>query len=117
MALIGNISGSSDLSYQVGVTGTLIVGRPNQGNTHLPDAHDVAPDAVLFVSGAIGGRGNSGDDSASGIGVAVFGGDTYISGALVVENHDVNGGVRVKPEKVLKQDRVTTERRVKNTHP
>jgi len=94
MALIGNISGSADTDFQIYMTGTVIVGRPPSvaSNQHLPDASEVAPDAVLFVSGAIGGRGDSGPDSGTGIGVSVFGGDTYISGALVVENYDVNGG-------------------------
>ena len=38
-------------------------------------------DTVLFVSGAIGGKGAGGDDAA---GCATFGGDVVVSGALYV---------------------------------
>ena len=58
MALIGNISGSQEQDYSIHMTGTVVIGRPPSvaSDQHLPDAQLLAPDAVLFVSGAIGGR-------------------------------------------------------------
>ena len=43
-------------------------------------------DTAFFVSGAVGSRGSSTK------GVAIFGGDSVISGSLTVENGSVNGG-------------------------
>ena len=44
-------------------------------------------DTNFAVSGAIGSMGNNGLR-----GTAVFGGDMYVSGAMLVENHDTDGG-------------------------
>lgn len=94
MALIGNISGSQDLEYQIGLTGTVVIGRPSiQSSTqHLPDISGAREDAVLFVSGAIGGIGTTSAAAAGGKGVAYFGGDTIVSGVLVAVNNGVDGG-------------------------
>ena len=64
MALIGTISGSNGTS-QTAITGTLVI-----ANTTL-NFPSIASDAVLFVSGAVGG------DSK-----AVIGGDLVVSGTL-----------------------------------
>lgn len=80
MALIGTISGSigagNALTSNNAITGTLVI-----ANTTL-SFPQIASDAVLFVSGAIGGTSK-----------AVFGGDVQASGSLIVDGDiSVNGG-------------------------
>jgi len=76
MALKGNISGSVAHDYKVGITGSVIIGRPRQTTAHLPvPGHDV----VLFVSGAAGGKG-IGDDSPKSKSTTVIAGDLVHSG-------------------------------------
>ena len=68
MALIGTISGSNRTS-NTAVTGTLVIANIR---TNFPV---ISSDAVLFVSGAIGGTSKS-----------VFGGDMVVSGIFDVKN-------------------------------
>lgn len=72
MALVGTISGSNGTS-NTAITGTLVIANTTD---NFPN---ITPDAVLFVSGAIGG------DSKS-----VFGGDLVVSG-----NADIKGDIAV----------------------
>lgn len=73
MALItNNISGSSSDSWRIGITGSVRIANPGAGT--FPDMPGT--DVDFFVSGSRGGKGTSG--------VSVFGGDTVVSGTLVV---------------------------------
>ena len=73
MALItNNISGSSSDSWRIGITGSVRIANPGAGAFPAMPGTDVD----FFVSGSQGGKGTSG--------VSVFGGDTVISGTLVV---------------------------------
>jgi hypothetical protein len=73
MALItNNISGSSSDSWRIGITGSVRIANPGAGAFPAMPGTDVD----FFVSGSRGGKGTSG--------VSVFGGDTVISGTLVV---------------------------------
>jgi hypothetical protein len=73
MALItNNISGSSSDSWRIGITGSVRIANPGAGAFPAMPGSDVE----FFVSGSVGGKGTSG--------VSVFGGDTVVSGALVV---------------------------------
>lgn len=74
MALVGNISGSGGIANTIGITGSLIIANP--GLAAFPPLP--GNDAVFFVSGAIDGK------TAGSRTVAVFGGDTVISGSLTV---------------------------------
>jgi hypothetical protein len=84
MALIGsvyttNISGSNS---QIGVTGSIVIA--NRPDGLFPDLPGL--DTTFFVSGSVDARGGS--DKA----VTVFGGDTVVSGTLVVrENMSFDG--------------------------
>ena len=75
MALVGNISGSSSASSLIGVTGSVIFSNNPAGSfpASLPGT-----DVQFFVSGSIGGSGGITRN------VAVFGGDTTVSGSLTV---------------------------------
>ena len=75
MALVGNISGSSSASSLIGVTGSVIFSNNPAGSfpASLPGA-----DVQFFVSGSIGGKNGATRN------VAVFGGDTAVSGSLTV---------------------------------
>lgn len=77
MALVGHISGSSQSQSVIGVTGSVVFA--NQPAASFPTLSGVGSDAVFFVSGTIGGK-------AAGLAktVAVFGGDTVVSGSLTV---------------------------------
>ena len=76
MALVGHISGSSQSSSRIGVTGSVIFA--NRPAATFPGSMP-GPDTVFFVSGSIGGK------AAGEVGsVAVFGGDAVISGSLTV---------------------------------
>lgn len=73
MALItNNISGSSTDSWRIGITGSVRIGNP--GSRPFPSMP--GNDVDFFVSGSRGGKGSSG--------VSVFGGDTVVSGTLVI---------------------------------
>jgi len=73
VALItNNISGSASDSWRIGVTGSVRFANP--GANPFPDMP--GNDVDFFVSGSVDGKGTSG--------VAVFGGDTVISGSLTV---------------------------------
>jgi len=76
MALVGNISGSSSSSSIVGVTGSVIFA--NRPDALFPSSLP-GGDISFFVSGAIGGKGNTAERT-----VAVFGGDVAVSGSLTV---------------------------------
>jgi len=76
MALVGNISGSSSSSSIVGVTGSVIFA--NRPDTLFPSSLP-GGDISFFVSGSIGGKGNTAERT-----VAVFGGDVAVSGSLTV---------------------------------
>jgi hypothetical protein len=80
MALVGNISGSSSTNSQIGVTGSVIFSNNPAGSfpSSLPGT-----DVQFFVSGSVGGKGGITRN------VAVFGGDTVISGALTVGSGSV----------------------------
>ena len=73
MALVGNISGSSSI---VGVTGSVIFA--NRSDALFPSSLP-GGDISFFVSGSIGGKGNTAERT-----VAVFGGDVAVSGSLTV---------------------------------
>ena len=76
MALVGNISGSSSSSSIVGVTGSVIFA--NRSDALFPSSLP-GGDISFFVSGSIGGKGNTAERT-----VAVFGGDVAVSGSLTV---------------------------------
>lgn len=71
MAIVGTISGSNNTSNNA-ITGTLVIANVSTNFPARP------PDAVMFVSGVIGGKGSSG--------VTVFGGDTHFSGSAFDQN-------------------------------
>lgn len=77
MALIGNVSGSQDHDFTLGMTGTVVLGRPPLG-AHLPNITS-NPEVNFFVSGAVGAKGGSAHPELV-YGVSVFGGDTVTSG-------------------------------------
>lgn len=76
MALIGHISGSSQSSSFIGISGSVIIA--NQPSSAFPSAVSLGPDVSFFVSGAIGGKGGSTRN------VSVFGGDAVVSGSLTI---------------------------------
>ena len=76
MALVGHISGSSQSSSRIGVTGSVIFA--NRPAATFPGSMP-GSDTVFFVSGSIGGKA-----AAEAGSVAVFGGDAVISGSLTV---------------------------------
>ena len=77
MPLIGDISGSGGKASVIGVTGSVIfAGADPDFDIAFPY---VGSDVAFYVSGSTGGA-NHADDQ----GVAVFGGDTIISGVLAV---------------------------------
>ena len=80
MALVGNISGSSNANSLIGVTGSVIFSNNPAGSfpSSLPGT-----DVQFFVSGSVGGKGGNTRN------VAVFGGDTVVSGALTVGSGSV----------------------------
>jgi len=75
MALVGSLSGSGGASNTINVTGSMIIANPGTGGL-FPNFPGT--DSVFFVSGAIDGK------TAGTRTVAVFGGDTVISGSLTV---------------------------------
>jgi hypothetical protein len=75
MALVGHISGSSQSQSTIGVTGSVVFSN----STTFPTLSGVGSDVVFFVSGTVGGK-NVADQKT----VAVFGGDTVVSGSLTV---------------------------------
>ena len=77
MALVGHISGSTQTQSVIGVTGSVVFA--NQPAASFPTLSGVGSDAVFFVSGSIGGKAAGTEKT-----VAVFGGDTVISGSLTV---------------------------------
>ena len=79
MGLVGNISGSQSHDWQIGLTGSVVVGRPLTAQKHLPE---IGTDVVLFVSGARGSK-----DTTSGNAIystTVIGGDLVVSGATYI---------------------------------
>jgi hypothetical protein len=84
VALItNNISGSASGNSVIGVTGSLIIGNAPV----LPSFPGV--DVTFFVSGSTTGK-------ADGNGVAVFGGDTVVSGALTIGT----GSIRIDSNEI-----------------
>lgn len=77
MALVGHLSGSSQSASVIGVTGSVVFA--NQPAASFPTLTSVGTDTVFFVSGTIGGKAASLAKT-----VAVFGGDTVVSGTLTV---------------------------------
>jgi hypothetical protein len=75
MAFVGSLSGSGGASNTINVTGSMIIANPGTGGL-FPDFP--GSDTVFFVSGAIDGK------TAGSRTVAVFGGDTVVSGSLTV---------------------------------
>ena len=75
MALVGNISGSSNTNSLIGVTGSVIFSNNPGGSfpANLP-----GQDVQFFVSGSIGGKNGNVRN------VAVIGGDAVVSGTLTV---------------------------------
>jgi hypothetical protein len=69
MALVGNVSGSSQSSSVIGVSGSVIVAnRPNASFPSMPGT-----DTTFFVSGSANTRTD----------VSVFGGDLVVSGSFI----------------------------------
>ena len=62
MALVGNISGSNQQEYAVGITGShVIIANPDFSGTASPAGfpeheEEFGPDVILFVSGTPGGK-------------------------------------------------------------
>ena len=83
MALIGTISGSNGTS-STAVTGTLVI-----ANTTAAAFPTIPSDAVLFISGAIGGKGSSTGS------ITVVGGDLVVSGAGYFINELVMSGTGI----------------------
>ena len=77
MALVGNISGSEEHNHEIGLTGSVKIGRPQSG---APDRFlgEMGADVVLYISGAKGGKDSSSGDT--GISTTVIGGDLVVSG-------------------------------------
>jgi len=82
MALVGHISGSAQSQSVIGVTGSVVFA--NQPQATFPTITSVGSDVVFFVSGTVGGKNLSGQKT-----VAVFGGDTVVSGSLTVGSGSV----------------------------
>ena len=84
MAIVGDLSGSQANNHVIGMTGSVVIGRPF-GDTGLASNLPGLPgnDVVLFVSGNIDGRQKNSGRSAHG--VAVFGGDIVTSGCMTLE--------------------------------
>jgi hypothetical protein len=82
MALVGHISGSAQSQSVIGVTGSVVFA--NQPQATFPTITSVGSDVVFFVSGTVGGKNVSGQKT-----VAVFGGDTVVSGSLTVGSGSV----------------------------
>jgi hypothetical protein len=77
MALVGNISGSTQNSSNIGISGSVVIA--NRPDSLFPALGTLGTDVVFFVSGSRGGK-----DSASERTVSVFGGDAVVSGSLTV---------------------------------
>ena len=77
MALVGTVSGSNGTS-NTAVTGTLVIANVSSGFPTIPS------DAVLFVSGAVGGGSKT-----------VIGGDLVSSGTVVVKSDLTLSGANV----------------------
>ena len=86
MALVGNISGSGGISNTIGITGSLIIANP--GLAAFPGFPGT--DTVFFVSGARDGK------EAGSRTVAVFGGDTVVSGSLTIGT----GSIRIDSNEI-----------------
>jgi len=82
MALVGHISGSGQSQSVIGVTGSVVFA--NQPQAAFPSITSVGSDVVFFVSGTVGGKNVAGQKT-----VAVFGGDTVVSGSLTVGSGSV----------------------------
>ena len=79
MAFVGNLSGSTATSSEIGITGSVIIAAPAVGVVAATafGALAVGTDATLFVSGTTGGID-------VGEGVTVLGGDMVVSGGVVI---------------------------------
>lgn len=77
MALVGNISGSSAYSSNIGISGSVVIA--NRPDALFPTLGSVGADVVFFVSGSRGGKGVTAQRS-----VSVFGGDAVVSGSLTI---------------------------------
>ena len=77
MALVGNISGSGGTYSTVGITGSVIFAYTDTPSA-FPSLSAIGPDVVFFVSGSTTGKNGAVRN------VAVFGGDTVVSGSLTI---------------------------------
>jgi hypothetical protein len=77
MALVGNISGSGGTYSTVGITGSVIFAYTDTPS-EFPTLPSVGGDVVFFVSGSTTGKNGAVRN------VAVFGGDTVVSGSLTI---------------------------------
>lgn len=77
MSLVGNISGSSSYNSNIGISGSVVIA--NRPDALFPTLSSVGGDVVFFVSGSRGGKGLTAERT-----VAVFGGDTVVSGTLTI---------------------------------
>ncbi len=77
MALVGNISGSTQNNSNIGVSGSVVIA--NRPDALFPTLGSVGGDVVFFVSGSRGGKGSTAERT-----VSVFGGDAVVSGSLTI---------------------------------
>lgn len=77
MALVGNISGSTQNNSNIGVSGSVVIA--NRPDALFPTLGSVGGDVVFFVSGSRGGKGSTTERT-----VSVFGGDAVVSGSLTI---------------------------------
>ena len=77
MALVGNISGSTQNNSNIGISGSVVIA--NRPDALFPTLGSVGGDVVFFVSGSRGGKGNTTERT-----VSVFGGDAVVSGSLTI---------------------------------
>ena len=77
MALVGNISGSSAYSSNIGISGSVVIA--NRPDALFPTLSSIGGDVVFFVSGSRGGKGSTAART-----VSVFGGDAVVSGSLTI---------------------------------
>jgi hypothetical protein len=82
MALVGNISGSGGTYSTIGITGSVIFAYTDTPSA-FPTLPSVGGDVVFFVSGSTTGK----DGAVRN--VAVFGGDTVVSGSLTIGSGSV----------------------------
>ena len=87
MAFVGSLSGSGGASNTINVTGSMIIANPGTGGL-FPSFPGT--DTVFFVSGARDGK------EAGSRTVAVFGGDTVVSGSLTIGT----GSIRIDSNEI-----------------